>query len=325
MSDKQRPRPADQGRIRESIGIWLKAYSQYFRTLAWLYRDAFGVLGVSWPVLLSLAVVTSVLEMVIAYVTIKLISSGALTSLLLALILLATISTLAIGYWTRLRLVAMSLDYERSWITRLRLRNGAPTKNRASVGQSARHMSTILRNLNVATEGAVNAVPVVAALLYLSPILSAGIGFIIALTAVPMYLINRASSLHFQNMLKAQQSGRGVKGRPVTDLDYLDDLMNDGGDRKTQDEYQAMIRVGQTNHVVWSIAAALSTGMVLVALIEGQLSIEGAIIYLLAMRLLYGHMRSISGGITAKNRYYVTLRLLRELDEGDHARRSQER
>ncbi|MEM9357154.1 MAG: hypothetical protein AAGB04_13170 [Pseudomonadota bacterium] len=243
-----------------------------------------------------------------------------------ATIIVAVLSMLALSslasYWVQARLLSFAMDYERSWMARLRASHSAEIAKPSLVTRYSRQMSTILRNLNQVTVSGLLALPVSAALVWLAPVLTLLTAALITIGGIPMFLINRDSARFYTRMTEAQQRAAGHAQSPGAGEDEL--VPTDRAiEREWQDSYEGMMRMGQKSQLVTNIVGAIVVSVVLALLLQGQISLTNAVLYLVGLRFLLGQIRAIVSGLTAKNRYYSTVLKLKALSESTTVLRSQ--
>ena len=160
-------------------------------------------------------------------------------------------------------------------------------------------MGTMLRNANIVASRTLLVLPLVSAVIYLALQISLVLFVLLLVLAFPLYAVNKASSLSFQDMqssnLLDREAGIGKLDYPV----YTS--------QNTIDFYKNMIHAPLHARLIVDIITAFTVCIGLLYVLTHEVSLSTSVMFLIGFRFLFANISAIASSMAALNRFYGTL------------------
>ena len=283
----------------------MRAFLSYVKILFLLLSDVYRLFGFKYVFLQVSFVVSSIVQLMSFFLCVRLLSSNQFEMMWFGVVCTSLFGSSLIGYLGQSRLLKLAIEYEGHWLCRFAAFPIVATQivtdgieNLSPERQQARHLSTILRNVNIILSRLLVAIPIFCALVYIEPALSLALALLFVLTAFPLYLLNKRSSQSFEGMQMSSMQDREDVGH-LGSRGYTS--------RKTLDMYEEMLRspVKAKFYIDLVTVGALSISLLFV--LEELVSLANVVVFLVGGRFLLANVGAIASSLTTVNRFYGTL------------------
>ena len=159
-------------------------------------------------------------------------------------------------------------------------------------------MGTMLRNANIVASRTLLVLPFVSTVVYLAPQISLVLFVLLLVLAFPLYAVNKASSLSFQNM----QSSNLLDRKAGRKLDYPVYTS-----QNTLNFYKNMLHAPLHARLIVDIITAFTVCVGLLYVLTHEVSLSTSVMFLIGFRFLFSNISAIASSMAALNRFYGTL------------------
>lgn len=274
----------------------------YTRTPMLIVLDAVRLFGLSYVLCQTVFVIASALQLACFFIAIQIMSNPSFSPEWLLIIAVAFTAGVTVEYLAQSRLLAFAIEYEKTWHCRFafeysRKKKSGPLDYEPSK-LKFRHMGTMLRNANIVASRTLLVLPFVSTVIYLAPQISLVLFALLLVLAFPLYAVNKASSLSFQNM----QSSNLLDRKAGRKLDYPVYTS-----QNTLNFYKNMLHAPLHARLIVDIITAFTVCVGLLYVLTQEVSLSTSVMFLIGFRFLFSNISAIASSMAALNRFYGTL------------------